>query len=253
MNIKWDSQNYKNNFSFVPKYGEDVMNLITKPKGSKVLDLGCGNGTLTSKLKELDYNVIGIDASYDMIDLAKKNHPDIQFSINDALSFKLEEKVDVIFSNAVFHWIDKVNQDKLLKNIYDNLNDDGELVCEFGGYKCAEKIHSTLEKEFESRGLKYPRVFYFPTIGEYCNLLEKNGLLVEFAHLFPRPTPVEFSNGVVNWINMFVTKPFEGMDETLKNDIIYKAQNDLMDELFIDGKWYIDYVRIRIRARKVTK
>ncbi|MGM9970045.1 MAG: class I SAM-dependent methyltransferase [Anaeroplasma sp.] len=253
MNIKWDSINYKDNFSFVPKYGEDVINLITKPKGSFVLDLGCGNGTLTNKLKELEYNVIGIDASSNMIALAKKTYRDIEFNINDALSFKLKEKADVIFSNAVFHWIDKNDQEKLIRNIYDNLNDDGELVCEFGGYQCAEKIHSMLEAEFDKRGLKYPRVFYFPTIGEYSYLLEKNGLLVDYAILFDRPTPVEFSDGIVNWINMFVTKPFEGMNEALKNDIIYTTQDNLKDELLIQGKWYIDYVRIRIRARKIRK
>ena len=250
MNIKWDSNNYKNNFSFVPKYGEDVMNLITKPKGSFVIDLGCGNGTLTKKLNDLGYDTIGVDASTDMIELAKKTYSDLNFIISDALSFKLEKNADVVFSNAVFHWIDKCNQDKLIKNIYDNLNDDGELVCEFGGFGCAEKIHSTLEKEFKKRCLKYPRVFYFPTIGEYSNILERNGFLVEFANLFSRPTQMNSKNGVVDWINMFVTKPFEGITETLQNEIKYSAQEALKDELFIDGKWYIDYVRIRIRARK---
>ena len=151
MNIKWDSNNSKNNFSFVPKYGEDVMNLITKPKGSFVIDLGCGNGTLTKKLNDLGYDTIGVDASIDMIELAKKTYRDLNFIISDALSFKLEKNADVVFFFFFFHWIDKCNQDKLIKNIYDNLNYDGELVCEFGCFGCAEKIHSSLEIEFEKR------------------------------------------------------------------------------------------------------
>ena len=29
MNIKWNADNYKNSFSFVPSYGEDLINLLT--------------------------------------------------------------------------------------------------------------------------------------------------------------------------------------------------------------------------------
>lgn len=50
---------------------------------------------------------------------------------------------------------------------------------------------------------------------------------------------------------MFVTKPFEGMDEKTKQKILQDTENALKETLLIDGKWYIDYVLIRIRARKI--
>lgn len=56
------------------------------------------------------------------------------------MKFILNEQVDVIFSNAVFHWID--NQDGLLESVYNGLKINGSLVCEFGGYGCTETIHS---------------------------------------------------------------------------------------------------------------
>ena len=40
MNIEWNATNYTNHFSFVHKYGEDVLKLIDAPAGSRVLDLG---------------------------------------------------------------------------------------------------------------------------------------------------------------------------------------------------------------------
>lgn len=251
MNIKWNAQNYKDNFHFVSQYGEDVISLLTVLKGSRVIDLGCGNGTLTKKLVEQGYDVIGIDASEDMITFAQKEYPTLSFSQGDALSFKLEEKADAIFSNAVFHWIDEKKQEAMIDNISKQLREGGELVCEFGGYGCGEAVHSELEKCFTKRGLIYPRTFYFPTVGEYAPILEKYGLRVEFATLFDRPTVQKSEHGVIDWINMFVTKPFEGMDNNIKNDILQEAENALRDCLFLDGKWYIDYVRIRIRARKV--
>ena len=40
MNINWDAKGYKENFSFVHEYGEDVVSLLKSPKGAAVLDLG---------------------------------------------------------------------------------------------------------------------------------------------------------------------------------------------------------------------
>ena len=51
----------------------------------------------------------------------------------NAAEFELEEKADVIFSNAVFHWIDADRQEKLAANLAAQLKPGGELVCEFGG------------------------------------------------------------------------------------------------------------------------
>ena len=59
MNINWDAKGYKENFSFVHEYGEDVVSLLKSPKGAAVLDLGCGNGALSVKLLEKGYKVIG--------------------------------------------------------------------------------------------------------------------------------------------------------------------------------------------------
>lgn len=253
MNIKWIAEDYKNGFSFVPKYGEDVMSLITAKKGSTVLDLGCGNGTLTKKLAEKGYNVLGIDDSAEMLALAKTEHPEIEFQKGNALDFVLEKKADVIFSNAVFHWIDAKEQDALIENIAKNLKIGGELVCEFGGYGCAETVHSALERAFKKRGFTYERTFYFPTIGEYAPMLEKHGLRVEYATLFDRPTEQKGENGLFDWINMFVKKPFEGMDEKTKEEIFFEVMIDVIGELYREGKWFIDYVRLRIRARNVNE
>lgn len=249
-NINWNVSGYKENFSFVPAYGEAVMDLLTKNKGSYVVDLGCGNGALTKKLFERGYNVEGVDDSADMIAQAKADYPDIKFSVGNAVDYTLERNADAIFSNAVFHWIDEEKQQKMLCNIYNSLNDGGELVCEFGGAGCAETVHSMLEKCFLERGLNYKRVFYFPTIGQYAPMLENAGFRVEYAVLFDRPTVQVGENGLADWIEMFVRKPFEGIDEKIKSEIIYEAVDNLRDKLYIDGKWIVDYVRIRFRAVK---
>ena len=169
----------------------------------------------------------------------------------DATEFQLEEKADVIFSNAVFHWIDVNKQEKLISNISNQLKMGGTLVCEFGGKGCAESVHAALEKNFAKRGMRYQRTFYFPTIGQYAPILEKYGLQVEYAVLFDRPTEQKTENGLEDWIRMFVKEPFKNVNETMKNEIIQETVEELRDKLYIDGKWFVDYVRIRIKAKKM--
>lgn len=92
MNNTWDADSYRDNFSFVPKYGEDVLKLLTVGLGSKVVDLGCGNGSLTDRLQSLGYQVMGIDASPAMLEIARKEYPNISFQQADALSFQLDKR-----------------------------------------------------------------------------------------------------------------------------------------------------------------
>lgn len=249
MNISWDADKYSENFQFVHKYGEDVMELLQSPKGSRVIDLGCGNGNLTAKLYERGYNVTGIDDSYEMLKIAKEQYPDINFLKGNALNFSIEP-CDAIFSNAVLHWIDKDKQQILLNNIAANIKDGGEFVCEFGGFGCAETVHSTLKDIFEEKGYKYIKNFYFPTIGEYAPLLEKAGLRVKFATLFDRPTLQQGDNGLENWIRMFNLAPFKGLNDSVTQEIIDEACFRLKPVLCKESKWYVDYVRIRFRCVK---
>lgn len=251
MNIKWNAKDYTDHFSFVHQYGEDVMGLLDIPQESFVVDLGCGNGALSRKLNDRGFRVLGVDASAEMIMTAKAAHPDLNFIQGDATGFILSEKADAIFSNAVFHWIDADRQEALIENVSEQLKTGGLLVCEFGGKGCAEAVHSGLEAIFQEHQLHYPRTFYFPTIGEYAPLLERYGLRVEYAVLFDRPTVQQTEDGLIDWINMFVKKPFEGMEPTLKQEILDEARERLRGKLFLDGAWVVDYVRIRIKARKL--
>lgn len=252
MNITWNAGDYTSSFSFVHQYGEDVLGLIDAVPGGFAVDLGCGNGALTQALASRGYRVLGVDASAQMLGTAQKLHPELPFMQADATTFSLEQKADVIFSNAVFHWIDADKQPLLLSNIARQLAPGGQLVCEFGGYGCAERVHAALERAFAARSLAYPRVFYFPTVGQYAPMMEAAGLRVTYAALFDRPTPQKGPDGLRNWIHMFVKTPFEGIAPHVQEEIIDEAVNALRGELLReDGVWIVDYVRIRLKAIRV--
>lgn len=250
MNIAWNAQEYSSNFSFVHEYGKDLLALIDKERVHTALDLGCGNGALTKQLYDMGMSVIGMDASNDMLAKARASFPMVEFVQGDASDFTLSHKVDLVFSNAVFHWIDKEKHPQSLKCIYNTLNNGGQLVVEFGGKGNARLIHGELKKAFEKRGMTYRMSNYFPSADEYAQLLEQTGLKIDLITLFDRFTELKGDNGLCDWIKMFRKEAFAGVDGTVKEEIIRETAEALRPELYKDGKWYADYVRLRFKAVK---
>lgn len=249
MDIKWNAQKYTEDFSFVHQLGNSLIELINTPQNSLVLDLGCGNGALTKKIQEKGYFVKGLDSSQELLNIARKNYPDIEFIEGDARNFTLPVPVDVVFSNAVFHWIEKDNQESLIKSVYNVLKPNGEFVFEFGGYGNNRCIHHALKQTFAEAGYDYKNPFYFPTISQYASLLENNGFCVKYASLFNRMTELKGENGLKEWIKMFIQKPFFIIEsEQVKEEIINNTVKTLKNTLYMQQKWYADYVRIRMKA-----
>lgn len=109
MNIVWDSENYKNDFNFVPDYGESVTELLTVEKGGKVMDLGCGTGALIPTLVNKGYEVTGVDASDNMLEIARKNNSDVEFIKKGRLKTGFCNQFVRSFFKCSFHWIDEQN------------------------------------------------------------------------------------------------------------------------------------------------
>ena len=248
MNIQWDASKYTEDFSFVHQYGAGVIELLELSDGMTVLDLGCGNGALTDRLAHMGVNAIGLDASPELLRVAKDAYPDLTFILADATDFELSQRVDAVFSNAVFHWIDRDKQPALLKCVFRALKPQGQFAFEFGGMGNNQRIHSALAAAFAEHGLSYAVPFYFPSIGEYAALLEQAGFKVVCALLFDRPTALKGENGMEDWIRMFVKRPFEGIDPARREALIHSAASRLRGDLCCHGVWYADYVRLRCKA-----
>lgn len=251
MNIQWNADKYTKDFSYVHQYGADVMDLLVLEKNMRILDLGCGNGTLTKQLSDKGLQAVGMDASEDMLKIAKQQYPELTFLIGNAVNFSVEQPFDAVFSNAVFHWIDMKLHPSMLKSVNKALKPKGQFVFEFGGHGNCMQIHKAMSAGFEKIGIVYNMNFCFPTIGEYAPLLEQAGFKIEYASLFDRPTELKGENGLEDWINMFLKFELSKIaDKETRAEVIKSAIKSLRADLYAHGKWYADYVRIRMRAVK---
>lgn len=53
------------------------------PEKSRILDAGCGIGTDAGYLKQMGHQVSGIDLSEQMLNIARQNHPRVEFFLQD--------------------------------------------------------------------------------------------------------------------------------------------------------------------------
>ncbi len=247
----WDAGLYNKNYRYVSKYGEDLLNLLDPKKGQKILDLGCGTGHLTSLIASTGADVTGIDMSPEMISEAKVKYPAIKFMVEDATDFYFQDKFDSVFSNAVLHWIK--DQEKVLICVFDALKKGGKFTAEFGGKHNIERVETALRSELRKSGYSTNAeldIWYYPSPGEYAVLLEEIGFTVNFISYFKRDTFLEEGDDIGGWLEMFGKSFFVNTEPREKIKIINNIQDSLKDTNCINGKWFIDYVRLRFTAVK---
>ena len=119
---------YVKNCSEVEFYRPYIDDFIKNLKGKKVLDAGCGHGIFSNYFQQKGLDVIGVDFSKNLLEVARKNYPHIKFIESDLCDFTTNEKFDGIFiKNVLFHIPDKDLQ-TIFKKFYDILNKNGK-VC----------------------------------------------------------------------------------------------------------------------------
>ena len=104
-----------------------TLKLLGSIKGKRILDLGCGPGLYASVLKQRGAIVKGIDASEELIKIAREEVKGVEFILGDAekLPYRNNE-FDIVLSALVLGHFDKWN--KVLSEIRRVLKKNGVLV-----------------------------------------------------------------------------------------------------------------------------
>ena len=134
MTHEFDGKKYERASTHQKEWGIKLIAELGLIGSEHILDLGCGDGTLTSQIAELvpDGDALGIDASQGMIDAAlPKERNNLRFRRMDINNLDFENRFNIVFSNATLHWV--TDHQRLLQNTYRALHVGGRIRFQFAG------------------------------------------------------------------------------------------------------------------------
>ncbi|MCM8800340.1 MAG: class I SAM-dependent methyltransferase, partial [Candidatus Omnitrophica bacterium] len=157
---------------------------IKQPKNYKLLDIGCGKGERLKFFKDLGFSVLGLEVS-DTVDYARE-HFNLEIIKKDIYQADFEDNsFDIV---TLFNVLEHIhNPNKLLKEIYRILKDNGFLVIQI------PNTDSLQFKIFKKRWITFdiPRDLFYFNIKQLKYLLERqrfNLIKISFNDSFFHPS-----------------------------------------------------------------
>ena len=246
---RWSPTDYARNAAFVPELGKAVVELLAPKAGERILDLGCGDGVLTEALVAAGAEVVGVDASPDMVAAAKARGLDARVLDGQALAF--DGEFDAVFSNAALHWM--LDPPAVARGVFRALRPGGRFVGEQGGAGNIARLRGALRDVLTERGYPVPAEDpqWYASPEEFRAVYADAGFSGIEAWLIDRPTPLPA--GAAAWYRTFragfldSARVPDGEIDAVVTQAEARAAPALRQP---DGHWIADYVRLRFTMRK---
>jgi SAM-dependent methyltransferase len=170
-------------------------------EGSKILDVGCGNGRLLQAFKYKDINYVGVDNSGKLIEIAGERFKDTgyEFLVGDILELgKLPQTgFDYVYAVAVLQHIPGSDlQIAALKQLKNKVKEDGKIVITVWNLWSQKKFKKLILKFillklikknrmnfgdilFEGFNQKSKRYYHAFRMRELKKIIKKSGLKIE--------------------------------------------------------------------------
>ena len=238
---KWNAADYARVGGFVAELGEAALDLLDPKPGERILDVGCGEGTLTKKVLERGATVLGIDNSPDMVAAARTKGVDALLLAAEDMQFFAE--FDAAFSNATLHWV--LEKEQAARAIFRALKPGSRFAGEMGGEGNLVKLREALDEELVIRGYVPPveATNWYASPEEFASVYEAAGFEQIDARLIERPTQID--HGVAEWVTTF-------RRGWLDRAAVPDAERAEIGTAVADrvGSNTADYVRLRFIMRK---
>ncbi len=258
MAYEFDGKKYEKASIFQQEWGNKLISELNLKGNEDILDLGCGNGLLTANLTRLvpNGNVIGIDASEGMIEVAKKKErSNLRFKLMDLNEFSFDCQFDFIFSNATLHWIK--NHNRLWTNILKILKPNGFVRFNFAAdgnclhfFKVIREVIAFEEYRKYFSEFQWP--WYTPSLDEYEKILKDftfsdlNAWEENADSFFPD------RESMIRWIDQPNIVPFlksipEDKKKLFREIVIEQMIKESLQE---NGQYFEKFRRINVFAKK---
>jgi trans-aconitate methyltransferase len=254
--IELDAEHYVRHSSLQNNLANEILNTIEFNLDAQILDVGCGDGRITAELAsrvELG-NVLGIDASQQMIEFATQNFPtekihNLRFLHGMIEKIELTQTYDYIVSFSCFHWLK--DPELIIRRLSTCLRAEGELL--ILTYPKESPYYRYLQIVLKN----YPD--YYPlsanhtmlSIADYEKIFSRNNFnILEFQtrHLVASySTPNEIQDYIKGWLNNYVSLP-----EKLHDSFLQEVSDTVLAEPknHQNGKIVIPYIALVTRVKK---
>lgn len=104
-----------------------ALKLIGNKDNAKIIEIGCGDGRDAAVIIEKTNDYIGFDPSQGLLELAKKRLPEVDFRVDDALSFEYPQNIDTVFAFASLLHVDIQELEIVIKKLSNSIRKGGIL------------------------------------------------------------------------------------------------------------------------------
>ena len=238
---RWDAADYARVGAFVAELGQAALDLLDPQPGERILDIGCGDGTLTKKIEARGARVLGIDNSPEMIEAAVAKGVDA--ILMDVAEMRFQVQFDAAFSNATLHWV--LEKERAASAIFEALRSGGRFAGEMGGEGNLARLREALDTELVIRGYVPPfeASNWYASPEEFAVVYEQAGFEHIDARLVERPTPIE--HGIEAWVTTFRRGWLDraGVPDEERPSVAAAVADRVRSNI-------ADYVRLRFMMRK---
>ena len=267
----WTHEAYSASASFVPELTSKVVSWLNPQSTDVILDLGCGDGLLTARIKEHCASVTGFDSSANLIESARKQYgstSELSWYVQDCRYLEdcrdvIDNKYTKIFSNAALHWIlrDASRRISVFRAAFRALKSGGELDFEMGGAGNVAEVHSALLAAVVHHGVSIEKAreaspWFFPSEELMKKILSDVGFVIQRSELEYRPTllTAEKEGGIEGWVRLMGAHILDTVPSSEKREAAVKEVCDVLQTILAheeDGSnMWLGYVRLRVQAEK---
>jgi trans-aconitate 2-methyltransferase len=232
----------------------DLLALVAPVSGGRVVDLGCGPGELTRVVHERleAAETIGIDSSEAMlVKSAEHTGGGVSFRAGDIAD--LDERFDVVFSNAALHWLP--DHLTLFARLTECVAAGGQIAIQVPAnhnhpaHRAADEIAG--EEPFRTALDGYRRGVPVLTPSEYSELLYRLGYADQHVRLQVYGHELPSRDDVLEWLKGSLLTAFERRLDTPTFERFITRYRERLQQLLPDERpFFLTYDRILMYARR---
>jgi trans-aconitate methyltransferase len=247
--MNWGTAMYDTGLGYVSSQGAPLLDLLDPKTDERIIDLGCGVGSLTAEIAARGAEVLGIDGTASLINEARMAYPTLSFTVGDPHDFTVVQSYDAVFSNAALHWMRR-DPSSVIAGVHAALRPGGRFVAEMAGAGNCAALIAAVQTAWRDFGLAEPEMpWYLPTPAEYTTRLEEGGFAVRLLEFFDRPTRLtECPGGAADWVRIFTPDLLSEVPLDAVVPLLERVNALAAPALLRESGWMADYVRLRFAA-----